>query len=294
MRRNELLTSIVAVLLAAPTARASLIWAVDNLGTFNAGTVGNRIIRFDSATPGTVTVVGDTGAGDILMTGLDFDSTGALYSYGWDSFGTQRGLYSIDQSSGAATSIGDGGVLINYFIDDLSFDPSTNTMYALANYFFNIRPCQLYTINMSTGFASLVGDIAGTNGASCIGLATNAAGVRFLHDIVSDRMFSLSGLTATPMSMPEGFDASFSQGMTIDRSSGVWYHGALNNTTQRSELWTVNPVNGAGTLVGNIDGINGGTGYTEYETGDIAIFPEPAAGVLLLLVLAAMSQRPRR
>ena len=294
MKHAKILVGCLAILFAAMPTEASLIWAVDNLGEFHGGTVGDRIIRFDSATPGAVTVVGDTGAEDILMTGLDFDATGTLYSYGWDSFGTQRGLFTINQSSGAATLVGAGGVSPNYFIDDLSYDPSTNTLYAVANYFFNVRPCQLYTINMSSGAASLVGDIAGTIGASCIGLATNSAGVRYLHDTVGDRMFSLSGLTASPMLMPEGFDSLYSQGMTIDRSSGVWYHGALNNTTQRSELWTVNPVNGAGTLVGNIGGFNSGSGFTEFETGDIAIFPEPATGVLLLLALAGLSRRPKR
>jgi hypothetical protein len=293
MKRVVSLVGFVAILLAPQVANASLIWAVDNLGTFNGGTVGDRVITFDSASPGSVTVVGATGVADVLMSGLDFDQNGTLYSYGWDSFAIQRGLYTIDQETGAATSVGAGGVFANYFIDDLSFDTSSNTMYAVANYFFNVRPCQLYKINLGTGMAQFVGDIAGTTGATCVGLSTDSAGTHYVHDILSDRMFSVSGLSATPMPLAEGFDASFSQGMTIERGTGTWYHGAFNNTSLRSELWTVNAISGAGTNVDNIGGFNDGTGFTEYQPGDIAIFPEPCAGMMMLLGLAALSRRSR-
>src|SRR6188768_450437 len=73
--------SVCSGLLFVASASAVEIWATDNLGTNNAATVGDRIIRFDSANPtGTVLTVGATGVANVGMTGLDFSGAGVLYA----------------------------------------------------------------------------------------------------------------------------------------------------------------------------------------------------------------------
>lgn len=265
---------ITAIATAGPT-----IWAVDNLGNANAGTVGDRIIKFDATNPATVTVVGDTGvsaASGNLFSGLAFDGTGTLYGYAWNfNTSTNSGLYKISQTTGAATLVGVGGTSSGELIQDLSYNPADGKMYAIAGKSTGATP-QLYTVSLTTGSATLVGNITGASGTLFVGLATTATGQMFLHDIATDKMYSLSGLAATAMSS-EGFDSNFSQGMTIDTNTGIWYHGAFNNSAFATQLWTVNNTSGVGTLVGAIGGINSGTGLPEYETGDIAVEPSATA-----------------
>ena len=64
VRNLKSLAAACAVGLVASQASAVIIWAPDNLGNNNVpGSVGDRIIRFDSANPlGTVQLVGFTGA----------------------------------------------------------------------------------------------------------------------------------------------------------------------------------------------------------------------------------------
>src|SRR4051812_24423632 len=70
-------------------------------------TGGNTLIRFDTATPGTIDAVvpiSNLAGGDTIV-GLDFrPATGQLYGLGSGSR-----LYTIDPSNGAATQVGSGG-----------------------------------------------------------------------------------------------------------------------------------------------------------------------------------------
>lgn len=282
--RKWLVFSILVVF-AAATAGAVEIWAVDNLGTTNGGTVGDRVIKFDSATPGAVTVVGATQIASTLMGGLDFGGS-TLYAYGQTG---AMGLYTINQATGHGTFIGGGGLQGGDSITDLSWDPTQGKLYGLGIFDTTTAP-GIYTINTTTGAATLVGRVTGATGSLCVGLATDAAGTRYMHDLVLDGMYKLNGLAATFMGA-EGFNANYSQGMTIDWAhDGTWYHGAFNAGSFRTELWTVSTANGAGTFKGYIGPVNP-NGLPEYETGDIAIAPEPASLGLLALGLLALRRR---
>jgi len=199
----------------------------------------------------------------------------------------------VNQVNGAATGVGVSlGLPAGRTVTDLSFNPVTNQLQAVTTQ--GASPSvitSLYNINTVTGAANLIGDVTIAGTSLNVGLATNSAGVNYLHDLASDTMFRLAGLIATPLPQPTGVNSNFSQGMTIDWQAGPtgqWFMAPINNTpTFFSDIRTVNEVTGVATVI-----VPGGTwpnlpsGFPTYEPGDLAIptVPEPAS---LGLVAAA-------
>lgn len=285
-------TLVLGVSALAASALGADIWATDNLGEVNGGSVGDRIIRFDSSAPATPIVVGQTGVAGTLMGGLDFDGSGNLWA--WGQIGAP-GLYSINQSTGAATFVGNN-VPNRLTLNDLAWDPAGNRMLAIGSSTGRRAKTVLASIDLTTGNASLVSVLTGS--FLPVGLGVSSNGTIYMHDIISDQIFTISGSTATPLPSPIGYDSNFSQGMTIDWSHGdAGYHGAFNNLTFATELYSINLATGAETFGGNIGPFNSGTGLPEYETGDVAIAPAgavPEPTSLALLTLAGLLGLRRR
>lgn len=190
------------------------IWAAEEFGESQRGSVGDQIIRFNADAPQVVSIVGETGIADTQMSGLEFDRANNLYAYGEQDHSASPGLYSINQSTGQATFIGLGGVMAGDSIADLSYDRATNTMYAISSTPGGRR---LYTLDLVSGLATPVGQITGIPGSAVqVGLATNANGIRYVHDLGSDRMYRLDGLAAVALPAGISYDSNESQGMTID------------------------------------------------------------------------------
>lgn len=296
------LSAVAGAVVCASMAWSVQIFAVDNLGQANAGTVGDRVIRFDSANPvGTVVVLGATGFLNEGMSGLDFSGTGTLYSAsgfhaGGGAFPGSK-LYTINTTTGAGTLVGSMGLPNGTNVTDLSWNPVTGQMQALTNFGNTVGPNSLYTVNLGTGAASLVGAITGLAGGLAIGLSTNNAGVSFIHDLVTDRMYQLTGLAAAPMASLIGIDTNFSQGMTMNWhvASNDWYLGNISNTPVfASQVRLMNNATGATTSILGTWPNNGASGLPQYETGDLAVVPEPATLAALGIGLAALLRRRRR
>ncbi len=252
--------------LVVTAAGATEIWA----------TSSNGLIRFDSATPQSVVVVGDTGV--TMMQGMDFRSDGVMFGI------TDDDLYTLNLTTGHATLVGPCNWAGSDVPLDLSWDPTTRQMYAVAGIDTD-SPMHLYTLNLSTGAATLVGTLDLPAPSLPAGLATNAAGVRYVHDGSHSGMYRLEGLHGVFMGL-EGVPGGLFEGMTIDWSgTGTWYHALWNTGMTRSELWTVDESTGVGTFVGLI-------GADEHLLiGDIAVLPEPAT--VLVMVLALLTVRRR-
>jgi len=134
MRRSSLgKFGIVAAALAAATltapAGAEILTSVTSL---------NQLVRFDSATPGTISSsVGITGlqAGETLL-GFDYrPATGGLYAIG----STSR-LYLINTSTGAATQVGSAGAFtLSGTSFGVDFNPTVDRLRVTSNTGQNLR-----------------------------------------------------------------------------------------------------------------------------------------------------------
>jgi hypothetical protein len=109
----------------------------------------------------------------------------------------------------------------------------------------------LYTININTGAATLVGTI--TNAPCAMALAIDPAG-QWLYavDIVNDNLVKIDPATgAGTIVGPVGIDANFAQGMDFDDFTGTLYWAAFSSF---GELRILDTTTGASTLVGAFPG----------------------------------------
>jgi hypothetical protein len=112
--------------------------------------------------------------------GMAYDpNTGILYATGSNSYG-QQSLYSVDTSTGIASLIGAMGIT-NYFIG-LAFDPASKVLYANTGSHGqpNVQPDdgKLFTVDVNSGLASLVGLNSATFQPKIDGLAWRGNDVR--------------------------------------------------------------------------------------------------------------------
>jgi hypothetical protein len=295
LRSRGILAAAIATLAVAGSAQAITIYAPDNLGTTNVGSVGDRVIRFDSANPlGTVVTLGSTGVVNRGFGGMDFSGSNVLYavtSFNQDGSafaGSQ--LYSVSTVNGAATLVGNTGLTGANALTDMSWNPVLGQMQAIT------AAGGLYTLNLTNGAATLVGNITGITGGLDIGLSTNSAGVNHIHDLVSDRMYTVAGLVATPMASTIGIDTNFSQGMTMNwAGANEWFLGSIsNNPVFASQVRLMNNATGGTTNIQGTWPNNGVSGLPQYETGDLAIpVPEPTSLALAGLVGLGLAKRRR-
>lgn len=104
----------------------------------------------------------------------------------------------------------------------------------------------LYTVDIATGAATLVGEI--TNAPAIIDIAINTAGEMYGVDISGDNLVKIDPTTGAGTIIGSiGFDANFAQGMDFD--AGILYLAAYNKTLDRGELRIANTVTGNSTLV---------------------------------------------
>jgi hypothetical protein len=158
----------------------------------------------------------------------------------------------------------------------------------------------LYTISRTSGAASLIGQL-NSPGSIFLGICADSAGTMYLEDYTGSRMRIVNGLNVVPMSATIGAPVLFSQGMTMDWSSGgAWYLAAT---------WELIP--GSLTAAGDVRLMNNATGGTQqilgawpqlqnnsypiYSIGDIAIKPVPEATAgLACTVIACVACRRKR
>ena len=292
MRRNLIFAATFTGFCACAPAHAVTMWGVDS------NTAGSdRVVRFESSNPaGTIVTVGTTGVSGFLMSGLDFDAAGTLYACSAGATSVTGSLYTINQSTGAATLVGSLALPSGRNMTDMTFNPATAQMHGVA---FDGQRNYLYTISTTTGAASLVGEI-NSPGSILLGLCADAAG-RLYVEASGGRMLVLDGLNAVAMPQSIGVNTIFSQGMTMDWSQGgAWYLAAtfqheVGGFNARGDVRLIDRATG-GTqrILGTWPQLSNDT-YPRYAIGDIAIRPVPEpASVLTLCVLVFVARHPRR
>jgi hypothetical protein len=256
--RRVSLVAAVCLLLSPTGVRANVVLWIDD-GSNNIGTV--------DITTGTVTVVGN--AGPDLLTDIGFAADGTLYGTSFTNF------YSINQTNGAATFIGNYGGLGNDGMNALIGAPG-GVLYAASNattdlYSVVPSPFGLTTLSGSTG-AESAGDLAASGGSLYLSGLDPSNG--------NDELVKLSvgggAVTSTIIGDFTQGGATFTGVFGLSDDGTTMY--AVNGTTVYSvdlataQLSTVLDYSGHG-----LGGANGAAFVNESST----TVPEPGSGLTL-------------
>jgi hypothetical protein len=276
-------------------ARAEVITAI---------TSTNQLVRFDSATPGTLlpTPLPVTGlqAGESLL-GIDFrPANGALYG-----LGSASRLYTINTSTGAATQVGTAGAFtLSGTAFGFDFNPVVDRLRVTSSTGQNLRlnPNDGTLAGTDTALAFAAGDPHAGATPRVVGSAYtnnfNGAPTTTLFNIDSslDILVTQGSPGGTPVSPNTGqlftvgamgFNTSDLAGFDISGLSGIAFAALTAPAGNNSQLFTIDAATGAATLVGTIGG--------GLPLVDIAApIPEPSSLMLAVLGAAGVAAVRRR
>lgn len=312
-------TAATALSLSALPAHAETIFGMTTVNSFSTSP-GLSLVRFDSATPGTVTTIGSFAgvvAGHALRS-IDFrPATGELYGISTSTTAAnfaQAQLYTINLATAALTPVGAGLTLTgntNVRVE-MDFNPVVDririvTGGATGNS-FRANPITGALVAVDSSLAYAVGDVLVNNPPAISGAAysNNVAGATtttlFAYDYAFDNLVTVGGLGGTPSpnagqlftvgTPPVGFlTTNAALGMDISGTTGILYmsHDDPNTITPMS-LYTVNTSTGIQTQVGAY----GGGLFVADISVQIAAVPEPATYLMALSGLAGLLTWCRR
>lgn len=237
----------------------------------------NSLVRFDSATPGTLVNVGAiTGlqSGENIL-GIDVrPATGELYA-----LGSSSRLYVINRATAAATFVATLSVTLNGTDFGVDFNPTVDRLRVVSNAGQNLR------INPNNGATTVDGTLnPGTPvvNAAAYTNSFNGATTTTLYDIdtANDTLYTQNPPNnGTLVAIgPLGFDISSVNGFDIFAGDGVAYLAATATVGLGNPvLYTVNLATGAATSVGLI----GGAGNLISLRGLTAESGTPAANLIV-------------
>lgn len=214
---------------------------------------GTQLVRFDSATPGTVTSLAINGLqGGETVLGIDFrPATGQLYAVG----STSR-LYTINRTTGAATFAAALSIPLSGTAFGVDFNPTVDRLRIISNTGQNLR------VNPNDGVV--------TNDGAINGPTTSVDGAAYTNDFngaTATTLYDISATTDTLYTQNPPNNGTLvsvgALGIDVTAVNGFDYT-SVNNTAYAAltvgavtSLYTVNTTSGAATLVGLI-----GTGTT--------------------------------
>ncbi len=235
MQLPKLLTALFLSFIFTTFAYAAPILWIDDLPSGKIGTV--------DVTTGIATVIGNSGVG---LTDIAFDPSGNLYGVSFNA------LYSINKTTGTATSIGSLGV---NDVNGLVFN-SNGTLYASG------LSGELYSVNTTTGSATGLFNTGHSSG----GDLAFFGGTLYYTDAFNLISVDLAGKTATTIG---AIGASPVYGLAAGDDGKLY--GAAN-----SSIYLINPSTGAGSLVSSYANGLGQAGGTAFFK-EAAVVPLPPA-----------------
>lgn len=155
-------------------------------------------------------------------------------------------FFSFDVTTGFYTALGSiPGDWVG-----MEFDQTSGILYA-------IKGTSLYVIDPAGLTATLVGALGLNTGDLPVSLAIDGAGIGYVHELVSDLLYSVDLATGAATAVGDtGFDANYGQGMCYDPTTDTVYMSAFNNGTFMAEWRSVNTTTGMSTLIGPITTVN--------------------------------------
>lgn len=253
-------TFVVVALFAVAVVRFA---EADTILYGSTGGTDGRLYRIDVTTRA-VTFVGSTGFARIG--GIAFNANGVLYGVSGGS-ATRSTLLTIDPLTGMATVIG----LVSdpsANIDGLRFN-SQGVLYGTAYEGVGV----LVTIDPSNANILSSLTLSGSGNSFCAGIAFDPLDVLYgSRGNANGRAEDLDLIHPNGMLTPIG-------GMDAVISDIVFSSGILYGSSPTGELYSINPITGAKTLLFN-------TGIPNFA-GLAAPVPEPSASILLVLTIVA-------
>ena len=282
---------VVAVLVLSTASFAGPLVMYGGLGghSITAGpgaSANDGSLAVISDTNGSVSIVGHP-AGVARISGLAFDPSGALFGTTQVAGGFPpppgptgaSHLIRIDPDTGALIAdigfITFGGVPIS--IADLAVQPGTSALYGIRGPQDQLGgQGNLYTINTTTGVATFVGSTGDFFGSIAFApngtLYMSSADLDAMDNLVNVSLKRLNPTNAAALgTIPT---ADFFGSLGIRSTDGVIFGG----TGDQHQLFTINPVTGAETLVGD-------TGLR--FIGDLDFRPVPEPGTLALMAVGS-------
>lgn len=216
-------------------------------------TTSNQLVRFDTATPGTVTTIGAISGlqGGENVLGIDFrPATGQLFALG----STSR-LYTINTANGAATHIAPLSTPLSGTDFGFDFNPTVDRIRIVSNTGQNLR------VVPDTGAVTVDGVLnPGTPSVTAAAYTNSFNGATATTLYVIDNSTSPdtlfiqnppnNGTLSTPV--PLGVDATGVNGFDITTATGIAYAALTVGGVQN--FYTVNLTTGAATPVGAVGG----------------------------------------
>ncbi len=288
MNRHRLALIAAALMASAAASHAATIYSIAN--------DGGTLVRFDSATPGAVTIIGAFSGDTVTLSGMDFRPADGLL-YGFNQSGS--GIYRVDTQTGATMLLSTASTGVGVPQMGIDFNPVPDRMRVVSASDQNLR------INVATGSTIVDGALKyaagdanfGANPSIIDAAYTNSdqepatATTLYYIDEQLDVLISTTNPNAGSMNTigKLGVNTGRFTGFDIFTSGG-------NNTAFASltvggtpGLYTINLATGAATLVGAI---------AAQDLFGLAVVPgfvpEPGSAALLAAAgLAAFASRRR-
>ena len=133
-----------------------------------------------------------------------------------------KSLLTVNNSTGATTTIGATSINPSYITTGLTYDPTIGVMYASAGEVVGTDLyTHMYTVNMTTGATIYLGQLTSVPHAM-IAICCNKSGAMYGPDIIDDNLYKInvSSLTVTVIGSL-GIDLNYAQGGAFDKDNDI-------------------------------------------------------------------------
>jgi hypothetical protein len=179
----------------------------------------------------------------VWLAGADIDETNGNY-YGCSYIGlAQSNLVQVDLTTGTPTIVAPITGISAYPVA-LAYNTVTNTWYFGET---DGTTSKLYTLNIATGAATLVGTIFS---GQLIAIAIDCNGFAYGEEMNTDQLYSIDLSTGVGTAIGYmGFNCTYAQDADFDASTGILYLASYDSNTGTAALRTCDTNTGATTVV---------------------------------------------